>query len=192
MRKTAKLLTFAAALAFMASPLPAQDFDTGLQRVLNEQVPSIAAADVVVAAVRAQNEMTGAYDQAKIDELDQAWRAEAEAGAGAMIDEVFGRPCSVYLQDQKAASGGLLTEIIVMDAKGLNVGQSDVTSDYWQGDEAKWQETYPKGAGATFIDEIEFDESTGQFQAQVSATVVDPATNAPIGAITVGVNLENL
>ena len=30
--------------------------------------------------------------------------------------------------------GGAVTEIILMDAYGLNAAQSSVTSDYWQGE----------------------------------------------------------
>ena len=70
-----------------------------------------------------------------------------------------------------------------MDMKGLNVGQSDVTSDYWQGDEAKWQKTYGVGPSAVLIDEVEFDDSSQTYQSQVSIAVV---------AVTVGVNVEML
>lgn len=79
-----------------------------------------------------------------------------------------------------------------MDAKGLNVGQSDVTSDYMQGDEAKHQKTYVAGPKSTFIDEVEFDDSSQTFQTQISRTIIDPADGKAIGAITVGVNVENL
>ena len=86
----------------------------------------------------------------------------------------------------------MISELFVMDAKGLNAGLSDVTSDYMQGDEAKWQKTYQVGPDAVFIDDVEFDESSKAFQSQVSATVVDPATGKAIGAITIGVNVEKL
>jgi hypothetical protein len=86
----------------------------------------------------------------------------------------------------------MYTEIFVMDGRGLNVGQSDVTPDYWQGDEAKWQKTYLEGPGAIHIGDIEMDESTQQFQAQVSVSVVDPASGTVIGAVTVGVNVDAL
>ena len=86
----------------------------------------------------------------------------------------------------------MITEIFVMDARGLNVAQSDVTSDYWQGDEAKWQDTFSKGPGAVHISEVEEDESTQTFQSQVSMSVTDPADGSVIGAITVGVNVEML
>jgi len=79
-----------------------------------------------------------------------------------------------------------------MDAKGLNVGQSDPTSDYWQGDEAKWQKTFSAGADAVFVDEVEQDESTQQLQSQASFTISDPETGEPIGAATAGINLEML
>jgi hypothetical protein len=79
-----------------------------------------------------------------------------------------------------------------MDDKGMNVALSDVTSDYWQGDEAKWQQTYLVGPDAVHIGDVELDESTQTYQSQVSITVVDPDTKAPIGALTFGVNVEAL
>ena len=78
-----------------------------------------------------------------------------------------------------------------MDDKGLNVGQSSITSDYWQGDEGKFQKTYPEGADAVFIDEAELNEDTKTWRAQVNLTVVDEAKK-PIGAVTVEVNLTEL
>ena len=79
-----------------------------------------------------------------------------------------------------------------MDDKGLNVGQSDVTSDYWQGDEAKWQKSFSAGPGAIFVDKVEKDESTQTFQTQISIAIVDPSSNKVVGAVTVGVDVEQL
>ena len=79
-----------------------------------------------------------------------------------------------------------------MDAQGLNVAASDMTSDYWQGDEAKHSETYGAGPDGFHISEIEFDDSTQRYQAQVSFTLIDPATGSAIGAVTVGVDAESL
>ena len=97
-----------------------------------------------------------------------------------------------FLRAKKEASKGLFTEIFVMDNKGLNVGQSDVTSDYWQGDEAKWQKTFLVGPKAIHISDVKKDESTQTYQSQLSLPVVDPANNQVIGAITLGVNVEQL
>jgi hypothetical protein len=79
-----------------------------------------------------------------------------------------------------------------MDAKGLNVGQSDLTSDYWQGDEAKWKKTYLVGPKAMHVGGVKTDQSTQTLQSQLSMAVVDPASGKVIGAVTVGVNVEQL
>jgi hypothetical protein len=48
------------------------------------------------------------------------------------------------------------------------------------------------GPTAVFIDEVEFDDSTETFQCQVSATVADPATGEALGAVTFGINIDEL
>ena len=42
------------------------------------------------------------------------------------------------------------------------------------------------------FDEIEFDESTQSYLAQVSVTLSDPSSGAPIGAMTIGLDAESL
>jgi len=158
----------------------------------NANIKTWVSDKAVVEAIKAQNAKNAGLAQGDIDALDQKWRAGVDGGDTAMIDEVLGNSLSGFLRDKQMASNGVITEIFVTDDKGLNVGQSDVTSDYWQGDEAKWQKTYGTGdAAAIFVDEAEKDESTQMLQSQVSLTVADE-TGAPIGAITVGINLNAL
>ncbi len=185
--------TIAAAL-LMTSVIPAaaNQFEAELKNLASGKIAEISASETVVAAVKAQNEVTASYDQSRIDDLDRAWRAETDSNDQPMIDEILDNDLSGYLMDEQDSSDGLFTEIFVMDAKGLNVGQSDVTSDYWQGDEAKWKETFGKGPGSVLVGELEQDESTQQLQSQVSVTVVDPASGEVIGAVTFGVNIEKL
>jgi hypothetical protein len=101
-------------------------------------------------------------------------------------------PLSNYLLYLQARSAGLYTEMFVMDDKGLNVGQSSVTSDYWQGDEGKFQKTFQAGADAVFIDEAEFNDDDKTWRAQLNFTLVDPESGKPIGAATVEMNLTEL
>jgi hypothetical protein len=163
----------------------AQDF------VMNNVAPKLADP-VVLDAIKAQDAKNAGLQQADIDALDKQWRAEVEAAAKPMIDAVLSSPLSQYLVAMREGSNGIITEIFVTDAKGLNVGQSDPTSDYWQGDEAKWQKTFAVGPGVVFVDKIEQDESTQQLQTQVSMTISDPASGAAIGAVTVGINVDRL
>ncbi len=175
-----------------ASGARADEIAQGLQNVLANVIKPLAAHTQVVEAVRAQNAETTSLDQAAIDALDAQWRAEADAGGGPLIDRVLADPLSAFLKAQQDASDGLFVEVFVMDAKGLNVGQSAITSDYWQGDEAKWQQTFQAGPDAALIDEIDYDDSAAAFLSQVSTAVADPDTGSAIGAITVGVNVEKL
>ena len=146
---------------------------------------------VIIEAIKAQNAANANLGQADIDALDKKWRAEVDGSDHSMIDGVLGNALSKFLQEKKAASNGKIAEVFVMDAKGLNVGQSDPTSDYWQGDEGKFQKSFGAGKDAVFVDDIEKDESTQALQSQASVTISDDK-GTPIGAITVGVNVDAL
>jgi hypothetical protein len=185
------LIAGVAALA-LAAPASANEFAAKLTELANSDIAKMVAAPEVVEAVKAQNAETAAHDQTAIDALDAQWRAEVGAADQPLIKATLDKAASKYLAMQKEQAGGVFTEIFVMDAKGLNVAQSDVTSDYWQGDEEKWAEVYPKGAGALYLSEVEQDESTQTYQSQVSMPVVDPIDGSVIGAVTVGVNVEML
>lgn len=148
--------------------------------------------DLVVQAIKAQNAKHAGLTEADIDKMDKDWRAQTGASSKPMIDAVLSNALSNFLRQQQDAAQGLVTEVFVMDNLGLNVGQSEITSDYMQGDEAKWQKTYLVGPDVIFIDEVEMDESTQAFQSQLSMSIVDPATGEVIGAITVGVNIDAL
>jgi hypothetical protein len=179
-------------LAVLAFPAAAQDIAGSARALVESEIKAWLDDPLVIDALKAQNAKHASLTQADIDAMDQQWRAETGASSRPMIDALLGNPLSRHLAMLRENGQGLYTEIFVMDNKGLNVGQSDVSSDYWQGDEAKWKESYLAGPGAIHIGEIEQDESTQMFQSQISLPVVDPATNAVIGAMTVGVNVDLL
>lgn len=179
-------LSFALAMPVFAQDKHAPKAQAWAEKTLREWMKD----PVVVEAVKAQNAKHAGLTQDKIDALDKQWRSETKAAAKPLINEVMGNTLSAFLKKKEAEGKGLVTEIFVMDNKGLNVGQSDVTSDYWQGDEAKWQKTFSVGPAAVFVDKVEKDESTQKFQTQVSISIVDGG--AVIGAVTVGLDVEML
>ncbi len=189
-----RTLAVAGAVAFLfGNAAIAQEEHVGpITDYVNANVVPWLSDPVVVDAVLAQNAKNAALAQADIDALDTQWRAEIDAASKPMIDATLGNDLSKFLAQKREASGGLITEAFVTDAKGLNVGQSDVTSDYWQGDEAKWQKSFGAGPGAIFVDGVEKDESTQSLQSQVSITISDPATKQAIGAITLGIDVDAL
>jgi len=163
-----------------------------------DDVAALAANDLqewindpfVIYAIREQNELSGDLSLQQIEDFDQRWRREMDGSEKPMIFDLLGRQASIVLRERREKSNGVITEIILMDKHGLNVAISDPTSDYYQGDEAKWLETYLVGPDAVHVGELEYDESTGKVQTQVSMSIVDPEDpEEAIGAVTFGVNL---
>ena len=187
-------IVFAALAMMFLAPMAhaAGENDAAIRKLVDSQVKGWISDPALIDAIKAQNGKYAGLSQADIDALDKKWRAETDASVKPMIDEVLGRAASKKLVGHKNSGEGLFTEIFVMDNKGLNVAQSDTTSDYWQGDEAKWKKTFLAGPDGLFIDEVEFDESTQTYQAQVSVSIADPDSGEAIGAITIGVNVELL
>lgn len=177
----AAVLCIAAAPAFAAQGIKevARDF-------VEERLSDVVASPVLLDAIRAQNADHASLSQADIDALDQRWRADDAS----LIEATLSNELSTYLAQVVDENDGAFAEIFVMDNKGLNVGQSAKTSDYWQGDEAKWQETYSVGPGAYHVSDVEEDESTQTFLVQVSFSIVDGGE--VVGAMTVGVDAEFL
>jgi hypothetical protein len=149
------------------------------------------ANPVVELSISSQNKLRTDMTQEQIDAADLQWRAEREAEDQPLVAAILTNPLSSYLTQVQARSGGMFAEIFVMDAVGLNVGQSSITSDFWQGDEAKFQNTYPNGPDAVFIDEAEYNEGADAWLAQLNMTMGN-ADRQPIGAVTVEVNLNEL
>lgn len=147
--------------------------------------------DIVRISIGTQNSRLLKLDQAAIDKLDQQWVGERESTEKPLIAATLSNPLSVYLARMQGRSLGLYAEIFIMDQNGLNVGQSSITSDFWQGDEGKFLKTYPVAPNAVFIDEPEFDDEMKVWRGQVNFTVTDSAGKA-IGAATVELNLTEL
>ncbi len=173
-------------------PALANEYEPIMRDFYDTEVAGWAADPVIIEAIRAQNAQTAALAATDIEALDQKWASEVGAAARPTIDAVLDNAASDFLRERVAQAQGAISEVFVMDAKGLNVAASDVTSDYWQGDEAKFQQSFGAGPAGMHIGDVEFDESSQTYQSQLSVTIVDPETQAPLGALTVGINPEAL
>ena len=181
-----------AALILGAGTAHADQYTDVMTAYARDHVQGWLSQPVLLSAIRNQNAQHSGLSQDRIDEMDRQWRAEVGLAARPIVDPVLNNAASDYLRGQVNGSAGVVTEVFIMDNHGLNVAASDATSDYWQGDEEKFTDTFGKGAGAIHISDIEFDESTQTYQGQVSMTVTDPETGTVIGAVTVGLNAEML
>ncbi|KJS35424.1 MAG: hypothetical protein VR70_15915 [Rhodospirillaceae bacterium BRH_c57] len=184
------LLAILTAGAVPAQAQPA--VDAFITAAIVEDLRAALHSPVSLLLIEAQNARHKDLTQDRIDALDKQWRAERKTDQQPLIAQLYGNPLSAQLTRLQADSAGLYTEIFVMDAHGLNVGQSAVTSDYWQGDEAKWQKTFLVGPDAVFIDDAERHDATGTWRVQVNLAIADPDGRAAIGAATVEINLTEL
>ena len=139
----------------------------------------------LVSAVSEQNKT--ALTIANIQLRDTEWRATdgVDEQMQSMMDSSAAKR---LLELQKTQP--YFFEVFLMDNQGANVAMTNKTSDYWQGDEGKWQESFKNGEGAVHVGDIEFDESADDYLIQVSVPVI--ASGKAIGAITIGVNLDVL
>ena len=107
----------------------------------------------------------------------------------ALIKTARASETSKFLTEQldNAQPKGAITEVFVMDGWGWNVGQTGGTSDYYQGDEGKWQKTFAS-ADPNEIEILDIVEEDGIRSSQVSLPIKENGKN--IGAVTVGVDVN--
>lgn len=156
-----------------------------------------ASHPLVIEAVRKQNEEHASLSFEHVVSLDNTWRdAKSEEENKALAARLHNK-AAAFLKGLQVASHLGITEVFVVDNRGLNVAQSTPTSDFWQGDEDKWLYPYYHDAevdkGTPYdISDIDYDSSTGAIQVQASLPIKDPDTGDTIGTITFGFNLGKL
>ena len=173
-------------LVFSAwAPLGAQDQQVpkSLARFTDAGLAPIGRDAALVRFVEAQNRK--GVSPARIRELDQAWIAEK--GISSFMRSLLDSPCSARLK-QLTADLPFILEAFIMDNQGALAGLTSKTSDYWQGDEAKFTESFKAGEGAVHLGQLEYDRSVGATVVQISVPVVQGGR--AIGAITFGVSVD--
>lgn len=180
----------AAALVATSTTARSDEYRATMEGFYDTQIASWISDPVTARAVMQKNADTAGLSDGDIVALDLAWRAEVGAASTPTISPVIENEAAGVLRGFVDASGSAITEIFAMDSRGLNVASNAVTPDYWQDDEAKFSETYPNGPGAVHYSDIEFGESSQSSQSQISVVLVNPDTQAPIDAMTVGVNAD--
>ena len=69
--------------------------------------------------------------------------------------------CAIKLK-QFQAEHPAFVEIFVTDLSGMNVCQTNMTTDFYQADEKWWQTAYNNGQGKLYYGEIEYDDSASE------------------------------
>ena len=142
---------------------------------------AVARDALVVKAVTDAN--SKALTLAEIRTRDVAWVKDPHHPLRKQIHEApcWGACVSCWGSDPH------VVEALVMDAQGALVCSLGETTDYWQGDEPKWQRPFVDGRDP-FVDEPAFDQSSGLYAIQVSIPMA--GTGGRIGAVTLTLKLR--
>ena len=163
-----------------------------VEEILDDKIAMIAVLvqdRVIVSEVRKSNERNKNLSLQDILKLDKQWR-EAPNDDN-FIQGFLNNAVAVRLIEFQNTSAGF-PEIFVVDMYGLNVGQTNKTTDFYQADEDWWVRSYNKGAGLAFHGPIEFDESAQKVAIALYVPVVDPTTNRVIGVTKAIVDIASI
>ncbi len=171
---------------FVMSAREQEEVHQWLQPLLSEWIET----EGLVEAIRKQNRRFAAMTDESRDGMDRQWREAFQAKQFDMVLNSLELSLSDQLRALAVDADGLITEVILTDQKGLNVAVSDMTTDFWQGDENKFQGAWSLEPGQLHFGPVRYDESTQRFQVNVSRPVFDPDSGQPIGVLIVGVDID--
>jgi methyl-accepting chemotaxis protein len=146
-----------------------------------KNLETLAKTPSIIAAVQKANLDRITWTPEKIAVLDLAWK-DNESGIMITQREIAANDISGYLSEF-IKSNPEEVEIFVTDEKGLNIAMTDTTSDFLQADEGWWKSAFANGTGKTFIDSVEYDESTKAYAMNIGVPIMDPETQEAIGVL---------
>lgn len=192
-----------ARLAFLtaaASPMLALGADQkadAIDYVNKNVVPMLTSAKAVTDAVtKANTERSGwgefTTDWKKWTPADAAKQSDSYTKAEyrwsgqkdkALRDQCTGGDAATAMKDFQEKSKGRIGEFFVVDAKGGNVAQTQLTSDWFQGDEDKFTKVASKKEA--WADEPKRDDTIGKVGVQVSVPLWEKDAFIGVAVVTV-------
>lgn len=165
-------------------------YENELVDLTNDTIKQWASHPIVIQAVKEQNAYHENFSINDKRKLDLLWQQEKRKITSPLTDRVLEKPLSKYLMQIKEDSNGLYTEIIIIDSYGLNVGQTGISSHYWQEEQQKWINTFQNRSFATYVSDLYFNDTTEHFQVEIAFMLL--SGDIPIGVVYVGVDIERL
>ncbi len=172
------------------SAVYAAEYDKDLNEVAATDMKGWAYDDIVINALKKSNEKNADISITDRKILDNKWQGEKRKNKQSLINSVMGNELSEYLKEIHKDGEGIYTEIIVIDMFGINVGQSRISGNYWQGQQDKWVKTYKDRSYANYIGDLHFDDNTELFQVELSFMII--IEDEPIGVVYAGIDVEQI
>ncbi|MDO8834317.1 MAG: cache domain-containing protein [Vicinamibacterales bacterium] len=126
---------------------------------------------------------TAPLDPDKVRAIEKEWDSARVATAQRL--GVLDSPVAAYLRDI-TEHDRIYREIFVTDRAGRLVATSNVTTDYYQADEAWWQEAFDDGVrGRVSVGDVGWDESAKAFVIEIGMPITLSADSQFVGILKV-------
>jgi len=130
--------------------------------------------------------------EAHMTEIDREWVAAPAGSTTPVMRDILDNFESEELRSlagffAEKYKFPLYAEVFITNKFGANIAQTGRTSDFYQADEAWWQEAVEKGL---FVSQVEFDESAGVNSIELGIAVKDDGEL--LGVMKVALNLREI
>jgi hypothetical protein len=122
------------------------------------------------------------YSQAAVLEMDRKWQTD---GRGTAEESGLLRSAASRFLADIVSHDSIYREILVTDRHGRLVAASNVTSDYFQGDEDWWRESLDGGRGRVVVSDVRRDQSAGVYAFDISVPVPTPSGEELAGVMKI-------
>ena len=146
----------------------------------------------VIAELEIQNETYSgdpASIVAELEEVDQIWRNAADDHP--LIVSALNNNLAANLYSFHDTFPEHV-EVFVTDKFGALIATNNRTSDYYQADEAWWQEAYNEGEGGIHIGEPEFDESSDTLGINMAVPIFSVGSREIVGILRTTYSLDSI
>jgi len=163
-----------------------------IKKIKNEidTMKTWASLPILVNAVKVQNNENLLLDEIKKRDVEWIKITESKSKPNDLMINLQNHPAGQWLKNQRKLSNGKYRECFLCDNKGANVAISNITSDYFQGDEYKWIACFNNGNGNAIYEEPEYDSSSDAILIQISVPVKDKEKT--IGVLIVGISFSKI
>lgn len=183
-------LSFTDASADHTTPVTAPT--AAVEKALSAHMEVLAkglANPMILSELKQANQRNAALSDDQIKGLDERWAAAQ--GVDDFVKPYLTNPGGKALLEFQDENDGFV-EIFITDTRGLNVSQTNKTSDLYQADEEWWTKTWNNGQGHSHHGEIEYDESARTEAIAIYLPITEPGQSQLIGVAKAVIDITGI
>ena len=175
---------------FSANGAFAESQEDKLRNALPE-IQSALMEQNIVGTLRTYNKARKSMTQADIDGLEATWHTELGSGNRPLITGVVRNMTALRMRKVIRDTGRVISDINVIDARGVSIAQTTVFPHIWQGTATEARDIAAADPNMVLISTVGSEASEQARQLEAFFPVIDPDTNELIGAVILVVEAES-